>query len=479
MRDFSLLGPSTSLPASQFSIISGIKKIWKVYTTQRIPISRSHPSLTVPVHILIRLLGGIAFLRDLTLTESSRSSLVELNHEKQESLQKGSLDHWWGFYGGLIATNLLFTRFFGLSTFGRDLAIPFSIGTYHLFRLLAGSRWGDKVEMDYNEAFRYHFVTSFGDWISHSVIHGRRFWRPDLGTKIAGSLGLNYKAQFSPSPFGYFIDKTIGAGYRRFIPGWLKTVIRPLACFQNPTIVKGFSEGNLIKPIFGIGGSALRLIWLTPYYLYQIGIAHFIGMDRGNWGPHRLWKVGAYNFVGWPIRMMKGGEGPAAEFYAWIIGMAVDAAGTLFWNPRYKQKHWEEDLFDSLDQFQGTCGSPQDQKIAHHIFREIFVRQMTDWWNPWQMDRGNQFYLYNEKYLRTFEETVRNLSEERLAALQFVIQIQEEQERLGNLSDYQKRGLILFKAIVEKKEWERSLKWLNYGFTQSVHGLNVKVSAPS
>ncbi|MBI2981089.1 MAG: hypothetical protein HYY44_02105, partial [Deltaproteobacteria bacterium] len=174
------------------------------------------------------------------------------------------------------------------------------------------------------------------------------------------------------------------------------------------------------------------------------------------------------NFVGWPIRMMKGGEGPAAELYAGIIGMAVDAAGTLFWNPRYAQKHWEGDLLDSLDELRRAGTAEKEPRIAQHIFREIFVRQMTDWWNPWQIDRGDQFHIYNEKYLKTFEETVRNLSEERLAALQFVLQIQEEQGRLGHLSEYQKRGLILLKAIVEKKKWERSLKWLNYGIAQYV-----------
>ncbi|MBI2981707.1 MAG: hypothetical protein HYY44_05385 [Deltaproteobacteria bacterium] len=450
--------------------------LWKFYTTASIPVSTRR---SLRVHHLARLIGGLGFLSDLALTESSRSSLVKGGREKEASLKKWSIDHWWGFWGGVFTANLPFAWFFGLSRFGRDLSIPFSFGTYYLFRTLAGTRWKDQRTVDYNEAFRYHFASAFGDWISLSVIHGRRFLRPDLGPEIAATMGMTYKAQFSRSPFGHFIDATWGRLYRRFSPQWLKAVIRPLACFNHPSIVKGFRDQNLLKPVFGIGGSALRLLWLAPYYLYQIGIAHSIGMDQGNWGPHRLWKVGIYNFVGWPIRMMQGGEGPAAEFYAWIIGMAVDAAGTLFWNPRYEQKHWEGDLLDSLDELQKAGTQPEEQKIAHHIFREIFVRQMTDWWNPWQIDRGDQFYIYNEDYLKTFDKSVSKLSEERKNTLRRVIEIEEERERMGQLSDYQKRGLILFKAIVEKREWERRSKWLNYGFTQSVQDLNEKMSRDS
>ncbi len=399
--------------------------------------------------------------------------VYDVTHDKNGNpdISNLSIDTGWGFAASLYSGNLIYGKFFGTNPFGLDAAAPLSFAAYQLFRTLAGANPFDLSDMNYNEALRFRYIAEFGNILQSTATYGRAYLRPDLREAIAVRRGLTASKETGTekvSPFGWLADNTLGVAYRHAVPRFVKTVVRPTIHYpvgplfnpprwsgrwgrnvaQRLTIIKDFKRGDMMKPEYGEAGRlvALGQTWglVVPWWL--VG-APAVGMSRGEWGPNRYWKFTAWSLVGTPIKSGLGGDTVAAQAAGFGIGMIQDAVITQFYNPRYKKRHWEEDLHTSLARFHAE--PPQRDEIAAHIFDDIFCRQMTDW-SLSEFVQGNGLHRFNGDYLETFATELAQMTPEEREIMQAVYENRLKAADAGRLSHRQKEGLTLLSDLLPR-----------------------------
>lgn len=382
-------------------------------------------------HIIFRLAAAGAMAYDLT-------------HDKQGRWEPAnfSLDTGLGFVSSIYSMNLLYSKFFGVNVFGLDATAPMSIATYQLIRAIAGAKPFDLGDFNYDEAARFRYMNEFANILQNTATYGRAYLRPDLRGAIAAERGLTASKATGTehvSPFGWLVDNALGVLYRR-MPNGFRKIIKPTVAFpvgslmrrppkwagrlgpkmvRRLTVVERFRNNNdMMKPIFGPAGRVLSLaqVWglVVPYQYYA---APSLGMKGGQWGAHRFWKFTAWPLIGNPIQSSLGGDTAVAKLVGFSVGMGMDGAITLFYNPRYQKKEWAWDLHASLARYQSAATAEERGTIANHVVEDIFNRQMTDW-SLKSLVSGKGLRKFNDAYLKTFRDEVEHSTPEEKSALE-------------------------------------------------------------
>lgn len=367
-------------------------------------------------HVALRTVAGGVMAYDLT-------------HDRNGNWEPAnfSLDTGLGFISSIYSANLVYSQVFGANMFGLDVAAPMSIATYQLIRVMAGAQATDLGNFNYNEASRFRYMNEFANIIQSTAIYGRAYLRPDLRMAIAANRGLTASMATGAqtifprgvSPFGWLMDGTVGAVHRA-TPRAFRNVVKPTVAFAagppqwaerfgpriaaRLTVVSGFKNNDMMKPDMGPAGRVLSLaqVWglVVPY---QMVAAPLLGMKGKEWGAHRLWKFTAWPLIGSPIQASFGGDTAVAKLVGFTVGMGMDGAITLFYNPRYEKREWAWDLRQSLAAYQNAKTEAEQEAISEYVLGKIYLRQMTDW-DLKSFVAGRGLRTFNQDYLRTLRE---------------------------------------------------------------------------
>lgn len=371
-----------------------------------------------------------------------------------------SIDTFSGFVAALYAGNGLYSASFGANLYGLDAAVPMSLASYKLFRWLAGEGLTDFEGYNYNELLLWRYVAEGGDVVKNVATYGRAYLRPDLRAEIAAARGMTASQATGTrhvAPAAWVIDNTLGWLYRKS-PNilWYKNIIRPQVAYEpgppqwlasrypglaeRLTVIREFKNNDMMKPVYGLSGrvTSIGYTWATnvPYWIF---FAPAVGMSPGEWGPNRLLKFTLFPMFGKPVQDAFGGDTPVAKYGGFAVGLVIDYGVSQFYNARYKKKHWEKDLDQSLAAYQAALTPEEKNRIAKHILNDIFCRQMTDLsWKNLRLGKG--YREFNLDYLSTFEEIIGGTNNEWIDNL-------ETQAENGRLNKQESEAVILLTAM--------------------------------
>lgn len=391
-------------------------------------------------HVPLRAVAIVPVAYDLTHNKNGKLDLTDM-----------SIDTPLGFAAALYAGNGVYSKLFGSNVFGLDTAAPLSMASYQLFRIMAGAKVLDFSDFNYNQALRFRYVAEIGNNIQSMMLYGKAYWDIAFRMEKAVQKGLtaNSNTGTKTKPLLAPVFDALAVAYRYLVPRPLKVIIRPTIDYPvgplagsglNPamadrlTILSGFNGNDMMRPQFGTGGRLVSLAQTWGVVVpWQFLSSPLLGMTPAQWGQNRFWKMTTWSYIGNPIKAGLGGDTSLAQWGGFATGMTIDAAVTVFYNPRADKKHWAWDLHESLAAFEQH--PEQQPAIADHVMDEIFNRQMTDW-DLKSFVSGNGLHRFNPDYLRMFDEEVTTLSVEERKNLEKVYQ-----KRLASGDDFGLREL--------------------------------------